>query len=85
MKFMFLFPLLLGFVPSAVLLLSHLYSKIGRVSFNLWNAAVGTFVCGCITVGIINNSGRSTDTFIIYCIIGAVMMVSSLLLLKKKD
>ena len=84
MKYMFFFPLLLGCLPSVLLPLSKKEKSISRVTFNLWNAGCATFIVGCITVGIITNSGRNTEVFPIYCVIGTVMILSSLLFLKRK-
>ena len=84
MKYMFLFPLLLGCMPSVLLFFTKAHKYVARITFNMWNAGCATFITGCTVVGIITNSGRSTDVFPIYCIIGAVMMILSLLFLKKK-
>ena len=84
MKYMFLFPLLLGFGPSLLLILLQKHKKVSRITFNLWNAGCATFIAGCITVGIITNSGRSTDVFPLYCIIGAIMMILSLFFVIRK-
>ena len=83
MKYMFLFPLLLGCIPSILLVITKMYRYITRITFNMWNAGCATFITGCIVVGIITNSGRNTDVFFIYCTIGAVMIIFSLLFLKK--
>lgn len=79
MKYMFLFPLLMGVVPSVPLLISK--KNINRVSFNLWNAGCGTFICGCIVVGVINNSGRNTNVFALYFMIGLFLSIVSILIL----
>ena len=84
MKYMFLFPLLLGCVPSLVLIFTKTYGCISRISFNLWNAGCATFTTGCIVVGIITNSGRHTDAFVIYCVIGIAMSMLSIFFIKKK-
>ncbi len=83
MKYMFLFPLLLGCLPSVMLIFTKAHKYISRITFNMWNAGCATFITGCIVVGIITNSGRSTDIFPLYCVIGTVMMILSLFFIKK--
>lgn len=77
MKYMFLFPLSMGIIPSLFLLIAGSRLTMKRVSFNLWNCSCATFTVGCVVVGIINNSGRNTDAFVLYSMIGILLLFLS--------
>ncbi len=77
MRYMFLLPLVLGIGVSSLFLLFKKHAKINRVTFNLWNAGIGTVVVGCTVQGIINISGRYTTYGYVYLAIGSVMFIAS--------
>ncbi len=78
MRYMFLFPLVLGSGVSTVILFTRTYKKVSRVVFNMWNAGIATFVFGCKVQGIINISGRYTMYGLIYFILGIILTFCAL-------
>ncbi len=80
MRYMFIFPFVGGAVIPAVLTLIGHSDYIDRACFNLWNAAIATFVVGCTVQGVINISGRYTDYGKVYFVIGTVGAVISFVL-----
>ncbi len=77
MRYMFIFPLVFGSGASAVLLVLKKSHTVNRISFNLWNASVATYVFGCTVQGIINISGRHTEYAKVFFFIGIPMMLAA--------
>lgn len=77
MAMMFLFPLVGGVLPAALVLFAGKAHGICRTAFNLWNSGIAALVCGCLVRGIINISGRFTEYDVWYWLAGGTMLLSS--------
>ncbi len=77
MRWMFLFPMIGGIFANILNIFLKIQSS--RLSFNLHNAAISTFIIGSIVQGIINISGRSTDCWILYYTIAGVLLLASII------
>lgn len=84
MGLMFLFPLLGGFLPSVLLGITKKSGLVSRLSFNLWNSGIATFVFGCLVRGIINISGRFTEYDRCYWIVGSLLLAAAIIASMKK-
>ena len=74
MRAMFLMPLVGVLLPALIAFFTPLHRVVGRIPFNLWNSAMGTWVVGCLFRGIVNISGRHTSLDLPYRIAGWVFI-----------
>ncbi len=81
MIYAFAFPLLLGALPYAILLLKD--KNPGWVFLNLWNAAIAAFSAGSVFVGVLEIYGTTNSLVTVYPIVGcALALISPLALIK---
>ncbi|MGT2951505.1 hypothetical protein BU202_09915 [Streptococcus cuniculi] len=76
MHYLFAVPLIGG---SLLLLTLHLFPRLSRISFNLWNSGVAVLTAGFLLKGIINLSGRSTTLDLPYWYIGGSLLLLTIL------
>ena len=77
MRCMFLFPLLGCDLVGQICNRTNLWKYVGRLSFNLWNASLGTFCAGLLFRGIVNISGRFTTMDKVYYVLGGILALSA--------
>ncbi len=81
MIYAFAFPLLLGALPYAILLLKD--KNPGWVFLNLWNAAIAAFSAGSVFSGVLEIYGTTNSLVTVYPIVGcALALISPLALVK---
>ncbi len=77
MRLMFLFPLIGCGLVGLCGFATHLWKGTGRWALNFWNTAMASFTVGFLFLGIVNISGRYTNTHFMYIIIGTGFILLS--------
>lgn len=75
MTYMFLIPLILGFIPYLLLGLTKKHPK--RLEYNLYNCGIITLLVGSLINGILEIAGTNTIFQNVYYIIGICLIVIS--------
>lgn len=77
MVWLFVPPLLLGFVPALLFMWMRASLQPGRSVRRIWNSAVAALTCGILVRAIINISGRYTEYDTIYWIMSGLLFLAA--------
>lgn len=77
MIYAFAFPLLLGALPSALLLLKK--REPGRTGLWLWNAGTATLSVGSLFRGVLDIYGTTNSKSVVYSVVGALLLLAGLI------
>jgi Na+-transporting NADH:ubiquinone oxidoreductase subunit NqrB len=77
MVWLFVPPLLLGFVPALLFMWMRASLQPGRSVRRIWNSAVAALTCGMLVRAIINISGRYTEYDTIYWIMSGLLFLAA--------
>ena len=79
MRCIFLLPLVGCDFVGQICQWTGLWKYIGRICFNLWNAALATLAAGLLLRGIVNISGRFTSHDKIFYLLSCLLIAASLI------
>lgn len=81
MTYAFALPLIMGVLPYEVMLIKNKFP--GKAFADIWNTAIATLSIGCVFKGVLEIYGTTNRLIIVYPIAGAVLVLISLLSIKK--
>ena len=82
MIYAFGFPLIMGVLLYAVLILRGKYPR--RSFLNVWNTAIATFSLGSVFEGVLEIYGTSNPLVIVYPIAGGILLIIGLIMLARQ-
>ena len=82
MIYAFGFPLILGVLLYAVLILKGKYPR--RSFLNVWNTAIATFSLGSVFEGVLEIYGTSNPLVIVYPVAGGILLIIGLIMLARQ-
>ena len=82
MIYAFGFPLIVGVLLYAVLILRGKYPR--RSFLNVWNTAIATFSLGSVFEGVLEIYGTSNPLVIVYPVAGGILLIIGLIMLARQ-
>ena len=82
MIYAFGFPLIMGVLLYAVLILKGKYPR--RSFLNVWNTAIATFCLGSVFEGVLEIYGTSNPLVIVYPVAGGILLIIGLIMLARQ-
>ena len=82
MIYAFGFPLIVGVLLYAVLILKGKYPR--RSFLNVWNTAIATFSLGSVFEGVLEIYGTSNPLVIVYPVAGGILLIIGLIMLARQ-
>ena len=82
MIYAFGFPLIMGVLLYAVLILRGKYPR--RSFLNVWNTAIATFCLGSVFEGVLEIYGTSNPLVIVYPVAGGILLIIGLIMLARQ-
>lgn len=82
MIYAFGFPLIMGVLLYAVLILKGKYPR--RSFLNVWNTAIATFSLGSVFEGVLEIYGTSNPLVIVYPVAGGILLIIGLIMLARQ-
>ena len=82
MIYAFGFPLIMGVLLYAVLILRGKYPR--RSFLNVWNTAIATFCLGSVFEGVLEIYGTSNPLVIVYPVAGGILLLIGLIMLARQ-